>query len=131
MSRAPDNLVKEEPSAGGVGEGLVVESAVVLRLFYGCYMYHLSHVGGRQRSRRVGRRVGGHYVVGGLVGGLVGHNVVGVWSAGACHCPAMSQRACWQETAATGAQLCTGTWLGTWLGKSRRGPPRPTVKIKL
>ena len=28
MRHAPDNLVKEEPSTGGVGEGLVVESAV-------------------------------------------------------------------------------------------------------
>ena len=28
MRHAPDNLIKEEPSAGGVGEGLVVESAV-------------------------------------------------------------------------------------------------------
>ena len=28
MRLAPDNLIKEEPSAGGVAEGLVVESAV-------------------------------------------------------------------------------------------------------
>ena len=28
MRHAPDNLIKKEPSAGGVGEGLVVESAV-------------------------------------------------------------------------------------------------------
>ena len=28
MRHAPDNLIKEEPSAGGVGEGLIVESAV-------------------------------------------------------------------------------------------------------
>ena len=28
MRHAPDNLIKEKPSAGGVGEGLVVESAV-------------------------------------------------------------------------------------------------------
>ena len=28
MRHAPDNLVKEEPSAGGVGEGVVVERAV-------------------------------------------------------------------------------------------------------
>ena len=28
VTHAPDNLIKEEPSAGGVGEGLVAESAV-------------------------------------------------------------------------------------------------------
>ena len=28
MRHAPDNLIKEEPSAGGAGKGLVVEGAV-------------------------------------------------------------------------------------------------------
>ena len=28
MRHAPDDLIQEEPSTGGVGEGLVVESAV-------------------------------------------------------------------------------------------------------
>jgi hypothetical protein len=41
VRHAPDNLVKEEPSAGGAGEGVVVERAVEATA--SATIYRMSH----------------------------------------------------------------------------------------